>query len=299
MKKIQLLEHFEETNSAMYAGDVDEAIHLHFDLMMENYRRKPLFYKNLLKYDRYMVAVSLLSFYFTNSALPLSKVKSFCRERGYLSRNSLDSYFSFFFISGYMSVGSHSEDGRQREFKASEAAILEAKRIVKAYLLPSQIIQPDFRCLDGLSGSDDLLERYFNGFSQLLQADIMLDKLLPEAKWMINRDGGHLLMLALYTDALRNGMMGETYKASTYAELSFRLHVSKTHVIRMVKEGELLGYFKCHRNIVELRPAFITLVKKVMVICFATSRLSMELGDKRNIENCISAGVGILRNCRG
>ena len=96
MNKTDLLNYLKETSYAMTQSDMDEAILLHFELVMQSYRKKPFFYKTLLKYDRYMVALSLLNFSYEDSRVPLSKVKAFCQARGYLSRNSLDAYFSFF-----------------------------------------------------------------------------------------------------------------------------------------------------------------------------------------------------------
>lgn len=278
MKKTDLLKCLTEASSAMTQRDMDEAIRLHFDLVMENYRRKPLFYKNLLKYDRFMVALSLLSFNHQDGLVPLSKVKAFCQDRGYLSRNSLDSYISFFFITGYIKVRVHDEDSRQRVFNLTGTALYETTRMIKSYLLPSQLIAGYDDCFTCAWESDVMLRVFFRGFAKLLEADLMLDKLLPEAKWIMNRDGGHLPMLALYTDSIAKDSLQAGCKVSTYLELSSGLGVSKTHIIRMVKEGELHGYFKCHKHVVELLPAFIDLVRKTMAIYFSVVQLSVRLG---------------------
>ncbi len=49
MNKTDLLEYLKETSSEMTRDNIDEAVLLHFDLVMESYREKPSFYKNLLK----------------------------------------------------------------------------------------------------------------------------------------------------------------------------------------------------------------------------------------------------------
>lgn len=282
MNKSDLLKYVEETSLAMTLGEIDEAILLHFDLMMESYKLKPLFYKKLIKYDRFMVALTLLSFYFSDDRIPLSKVKAFCEKRGYSSRNSLDSYFSFFFITGYMHVRLHDDDARQRVFGPTKEATREAAKIAKSYLLPLQISAPHQACLWCERDLEDILPLFFSGFAKLLHADVLLDKLLPEAKWMLNRDGGHLPMLALYTDSLRRLSENPARKVSTYTELSSCLGVSNTHVIRMVKEGETHGYFKCSKHTVELLPPFISMVRKAMAINFAVTQISLELGIKHS-----------------
>ncbi len=278
MNTADLLECLKETSSEMTRGNIDEAILLHFDLIMESYREKPFFYKNLLKYDRFMVALSLLSFNYRDEQVPLSTVKAFCQTRGYMSRNSLDSYFSFLVVSGYMNTQLHVQDGRQRSFQPTEKTLCAATLLLKSYLLPSQMISLSDSWLPELGRSADLLRVYARGFARILESGFLLDKLLPEAKWILNRDGGHLPMLALYTDALRNGSLETGYKVSSYLEISSRLGVSKTHMQRMIKEGQLQGYFKCDKRFVELSPAFIDLIRRAMSIYFAITRVGMELG---------------------
>lgn len=262
----------------MKRADIDEAVLLHFDLIMESYREKPFFYKNLLKYDRFMVALSLLSFSYEDEQVPLSKVKDFCQRRGYMSRNSLDTYFSFLVLSGYMDVYIHVQDGRQRSFQPTDKALREATQLIKSCLLPAQIIFPYDSSLSELGRSPDLLRVFARGFSKILESDLLLDKILPEAKWILNRDGGHLPMLALYTDALRNGSLETGYNVSSYVQISSRLGVSKTHMQRMIKEGEMQGYFKYNKRLVELSPAFIELMRRAMSIYFSVSRVSVQLG---------------------
>lgn len=160
MNITDLLEYIKETSSEMTRADIDEAVLLHFDLIMESYREKPYFYKNLLKYDRFMVALSLLSFSYEDEKVPLSKVKDFCQRRGYMSRNSLDTYFSFLVLSGYMGVQIHVHDGRQRSFQPTDKTLCEATRLIKSCLLPAQMIFPYDSSLSGLGRSPNLL-RFF------------------------------------------------------------------------------------------------------------------------------------------
>ncbi|EIK59645.1 hypothetical protein NM213_05675 [Pseudomonas lactis] len=286
MNKTDLLEYLKETSSEMTRDNIDEAVLLHFDLVMESYREKPSFYKNLLKYDRFMVALSLLSFSYKDEKVPLSRVKAFCYERGYMSRNSLDSYCSFLSIAGYLDVRLHVQDGRQRSFRPTEKALSNTVQLIKSYLLPSQMISPYDSGLSVVGKNVDLLRVFFRGFAKILEGDFLLDKLLPEAKWILNRDGGHLPMLALYADALRTGSLETGYNVSSYVELSSRLGVSKTHMQRMIKEGQLQGYFKCDKRLVGLSPAFLELMRRAMSIYFAIARVSMELGvDESEVGN--------------
>ena len=266
MKRAELLVYLQNTIGDFYKREIDEAITLHLELMLDYYQRKPFFYKSLLKYDRFMVVMSLLAFHYRDPLTPLSQVREFCLGRGYLSRNSLDSYFSFFFITGYMHVSAHPDDARLRIYRPTQAAVDEAANVIKAYLLPGRFLLPYSSEPVETQDSTTLLRRFFAGLVQIIDADIMLDGLLPGAKWIMNKDGGHLPMLALFLDALKHRSANGGYKVSTYAELSSRLYVSRTHVMRMVREGEAKGYFHCSGNTVEMRPVFAEMVRHTMAI---------------------------------
>ena len=292
MTRAELLDCLQHTVGDFYKGEIDEAITLHLELMLDDYQRKPFFYKSLLKYDRFMVVLSLFAFHYRDPLTPLSQVREFCLRRGYLSRNSLESYFSFFIITGYMHVSVHPEDARLRIYRPTRFAVEEAARLIKAYLLPGCLLTPGGGAYGRANDAATLLRRFFTGLVQFLDADILLDSLLPGAKWIMNKDGGHLPMLALYLDALRHRPANGGYKVSTYAELSSRLYVSRTHVMRLVREGETKGYFRCCGNTVEMRPMFAELGRHTMAINFAVARVSMELGADVKETEVFKPGAG-------
>ncbi|MEK2609789.1 hypothetical protein WLF18_11810 [Pseudomonas shirazensis] len=293
MKRAELLDYLHLTISNFYRLDSDAALDKHLQLMLEQYRRKPFFFKSLLKYDRLMVVLSLLAFYFHDPMTPLSRVKAFCERRGYLTRNTLESYFSFFLISGYMHVSPHPDDARQRIYRPSKTAIDLATQLISAYLIPAQQLIPDAQPGQRTEPTA-FLRQYFSGFAHLLDADVLLDGLLPGAKWIMNRDGGHLPMLSLYLDARGFHSNDGGYKVSSYAELSSRLGVSTMHVARLVKEGESKGYFRTQGTLVEMRPAFAELVRHTMAIYFAVTRVSMELGSYALESEIPQPGAGCL-----
>ncbi|MGG5288372.1 hypothetical protein [Pseudomonas shirazensis] len=293
MKRAELLDYLHLTISNFYRLDSDTALDHHLQLMLEQYRRKPFFFKSLLKYDRLMVVLSLFAFYFHDPMTPLSRVKAFCEQRGYLTRNTLESYFSFFLISGYMHVSPHPDDARQRIYRPSKTAIDLATQLISAYLIPAQQLIPDAQPGQRTEPMA-FLRQYFSGFAHLLDADVLLDGLLPGAKWIMNRDGGHLPMLSLYLDARGFRSNDGGYKVSSYAELSSRLGVSTMHVARLVKEGESKGYFRTQGSLVEMRPAFAELVRHTMAIYFAVTRVSMELGSYALESEIPQPGAGCL-----
>lgn len=258
--------------------DIDARITCHYQLMEQHYKGRPFFYKSVLKYDRFLVVLSMLAHYYCNSFPSLSRVKEFCERRGYLSKNSLESYFSFFLISGYMDVGDHPEDRRLRVFKPSLRAMAETIKVLSAYYFPTMGLleaEDNERRLDSRT-----VQAYFKGFNKVLEANLTLDTLVPESRWLMNRDGGHMLMLAFFSDALKGPRTSAgSYKVSTYAQLSSRLSVSSTHLIRLVREGEKKGYFKACKSGLEITECFMTLVRRMMLVSFAITQVCIRLGE--------------------
>lgn len=279
MNRNDLLDYVNDVRCKIASCDMDNAILMHFDLMMGTYRQKPLFYKHILKHDRFMVAVALLSFSFENPEMPLSRVKEFCRNRDYMSGNSLDSLFSLFEITGFIDIFADDDDGRQRLYSPTATALSTAKNLIDAYTKPSEGMIPKEGTAERMKLPHDLVSYYCKGFSKVLEANVMFGHQRTDEIWIMNKDGGHLPMLALYVDNIRSPCSKADKKVATYNDLSSRLGVSHTHIIRIIKEGESRGYFKCNKHQVQLQPRFSELVHKVMASHFAIARVSMELGD--------------------
>lgn len=278
MTRAILLERFEAIKMGLSTLPIDDVIIQHLETMLDNYSRKPFFYKNLLKYDRLMVVLTLFSSYYADDAVPLSAVRDLCKARRYLSKNSLDAYFSFFIISGYMKISGHPDDRRLRAYEPSHLALLEAARVIDAYLLPSGWRDSGAGGGASLTMDEQRVARFFKGFAQLLEHDLTLEVHSPEARWMMNKDGGHLLMLAIHVDAQCAVTSPGGFKASSYARLSSRLGVSSMHMIRLVREGESAGYFRRCGPLVEVTPAFTHMVRNTVLNSMALMHLSMELG---------------------
>ncbi|KIQ06177.1 MULTISPECIES: hypothetical protein [Pseudomonas] len=283
MKHACIRERVDRITKQLLNSDIEAVINDHYDLMMARYKLNPLFYKTLFKSDRYMVALALLSKFYSTKGMTLSVVRSFCEERGYLSKNTLESYFSFFLITKRMTIITHPSNGRLRVYEPSAQALAETKAILDTHLLPlASLSMENLRFLT-TSNSSCRSEHFLRGFAQLLDARCTLDIIVPDAHWMLNRDGGYMLVLALYIDMSKNRNEQGGYKSSTYAALSSLLCVSSTHLMRLVREGETRGYFKNHKNIVEVTPKFESFVRTMMACTFAITLVSVELGEVQEL----------------
>ncbi|MBS7844590.1 hypothetical protein KFF47_17550 [Pseudomonas fluorescens] len=259
--------------------EFEVCIRTHYALLLEPYSKRPFFYKTALKFNRLMVSFALLSAYFSQAVPLLSKVKALCVARGFCSRNGLESIFLLFRALGFMKVAGHPDDSRLRVFSPSSQACREVRSMLACVVEPLAMLYPQNSLIRQLGELDDraFLAVYFKGFARMFEANVTLDQLLPECYWLVNRDAGHLLMLAIYNDACALDKTGAGFRSSSYLSLAEQLSVSKTHVIRLVREGADRGFFKIHsKTQLEVLPPFVVLVRRFMAYSFAISLHSLQ-----------------------
>jgi hypothetical protein len=260
--------------------EFEACVRNHYAMLLEPYSKRAFFYKTALKFNRLMVSFTLLSTYFSKPVPLLSEVKEFCVARRFCSKNSLESIFLLFRALGFMKVAGHPDDSRLRVFSPSSQACREIRVMLASLVEPLGVMCADEAVCRDLNALDDraYLARYFKGYSTLLTDSLTIDLLLPDCYWLVKRDAGHMLMLAIYNDACSLDSQGASFRSSSYLSIAEQLSVSKTHVIRLVQEGADRGYFKIHsKTILEVLPPFIHLVRRFMAYSFATCLLSLQL----------------------
>lgn len=263
--------------------DFESCIRAHYQVLLGPYSKRPFFYKSAMKYSRLMVSFALLSEYFSKPTALLCEVKAFCVARGYCSRNSLESIFLLFRALGFMVVDAHPEDSRFRVYAPSDEACREVRLMLTSITDSLALMCPEkdrFRTMRELDDRS-FLALYFKGFAHILADEMTVDVLLPDCYWLVKKDAGHLLMLAIYNDAFSPENDRLTFKSSSYLALAQQLSVSKTHIIRMVREGVAKGYFKVHaKKQLEVLPAFVCLVRRFMAFSFAVGLHAVERGER-------------------
>jgi hypothetical protein len=250
----------------------EQAIRMHYHALLEPYAKRPFFYKSALQFNRMMVSFSLLSHYFDNPEPLLSEVKEICVARKLFSPNSIESIFLVLKALGFIELRPHLTDARLRPFKPSSRACKEIRVMLASMIDPLAEMGTKAESIRQLSMLDDhgYLAVYFKGMSQILEQNLSVEYLLPECHWLVRREGGHLLMLAIYLDACVGADTASGFKSSSYLALANALFVSKMHIIRLVQEGVGKNFFKVHPNSeLEVLPAFVNVVRRFMSLSFA------------------------------
>lgn len=258
------------------------AIRMHFKILLKLYAKRPFFYKRALQFNRMLISLSLLSLYFDSHTPLLSEVKEFCVKRKLFSPNSLESFFLVLKALGFIEVGPHLTDARLRVCKPSSKACREVRVIVASMIDPLAEICVNRESLLKLSMLDDrsYLAVYFKSMSEILKNELSMEHLIPECHWLVNREGGHLLMLAIYLDACVDSNRASGFKASSYLVLAKSLSVSKMHIIRLVQEGVEKQFFRLHTNSeLEVLPAFVNVARRFMSLSFAMALQSVRTLD--------------------
>lgn len=258
----------------------EACVRIHYKMLLNTYSKRAFFYKTALKFNRLMVSFTLMSTHFSKPVSLLSEVKEFCVARGFCSRNSVESIFLLFRALGFMKVSAHPDDSRLRVFSPSAQACQELRMVLRSVVEPLELMGAGQDIFTGLEQLDDreYVSRYFKGYATLLVNELSIDLLLPDCYWLVKRDAGHMLMLAIYNDACPPHSQGASFRSSSYLSIAAQLSVSKTHVIRMVQEGAERGYFKIHsKTQLEVLPPFISLVRRFMAYSFATCLHSLQL----------------------
>ncbi|KPX70978.1 hypothetical protein [Pseudomonas syringae group genomosp. 3] len=258
----------------------ERSIESHYATLLKHYNKRPFFYKRALQFNRLLIAFSLLSHYFTSTTPLLSQVRDFCAERKLCSHNSIQSIFLSLRVLGFIDVTAHALDARLRVFKPTDKACKEVRAMIASVIDPLADMGADSDSVHTLSTLNDydFLAIYFRGFSELQKNNVTIDIVFPECHWLIKKEAGHMLILAIYLDARSSDIDGSGFKSSSYLTLGKQLSVSKTHVMRLIQEGVERGYFKAHpKNNLEVLPAFETMVRRFMSLSFAVGLHCMNL----------------------
>lgn len=247
-----------------------EAIIEHYTINDTIYKKQPLFYKTMLQESRFNIILSMCCFIFGNQAESVSEIKELCSRYRIASPNSVIAIITLLKTTGRIITWRCSEDRRKTRIAPTEKGLNELKRYMSGAFLPVNILYPAFNININLLDNDVLRAHFFRRAADYLFRGITFKKVLPEVGLFIEKDGGRMIMLYLYMQAIKNKTAHGAlinYSASTLAKEFF---VSRIHVNRIIRSAQEVGYLKDRGDgRMAIYPAFIELVENYAGLYFA------------------------------
>lgn len=248
----------------------DKAILEHYTINDAIYKKQPLFYKTMLQESRLNIILSMCCFIFGNQAESVSEIKALCSRYKIASPNSVIAIITILRTTGRIKTWRCTEDRRKTIIAPTKKGLDELKRYMSGAFMPVGILYPGFNINVDLLDNDVLRHNFFRRAAEYLFRGLIFRKILPEVELFIDKDGGRMIMLYLYLQAIKNKTAhGATidYSASTLAKEFF---VSRIHVNRIIKSAQKMGYLKDRGDgRMSIYPAFIELVENYAGLYFA------------------------------
>ncbi|KNC09353.1 hypothetical protein AC791_11895 [Klebsiella sp. RIT-PI-d] len=248
----------------------DKAILQHYTINDAIYKKQPLFYKTMLQESRLNIILSMCCFIFGNQAESVSEIKTLCSRYKIASPNSVIAIITILRTTGRIKTWRCTEDRRKIIIAPTKKGLDELKRYMSGAFMPVSILYPGFNISVDLLDNDVLRHNFFRRAAEYLFRGLIFRKILPEVELFIDKDGGRMIMLYLYLQAIKNKTAhGATidYSASTLAKEFF---VSRIHVNRIIKSAQKMGYLKDRGDgRMSIYPAFIELVENYAGLYFA------------------------------
>ncbi|CZX67829.1 Uncharacterised protein [Enterobacter hormaechei] len=183
------------------------------------------------------------------------------------------------------------EDRRKTKIAPTEKGLDELKRYMSGAFTPVSILYPTFNINVNLLDNDTLRHNFFRRAAEYLFRGLTFSKVLPEVGLFIDKDGGRMIMLYLYLQAIKNKTAYGAIIAYSASTLAKEFFVSRIHVNRIIKSAQEAGYLKDRGDgRMSIYPAFIELVENYAGLYFAyvTHYINVVPKERRHAVNMTS-----------
>ncbi len=267
LSRFQIQFHLEQSANEIRESVIfHPAIINHGVLLKDAYKKHPLFYKVIFRNSRFIICSSILSIYFTCPNARLKDIKEFFKGKDIVSENSLDSFLLFLRVGRRLEVSRIAQDRRQLYFKPTESALRETHALISSVARPYQMIFPDIPVAELLE-LPDFIPVFFGAYGQLMIKEIYLIDLVPQAALFISKDAGHMVLLMLLTESIKQNSHMLLLSSATIAKFCA---VSRAHINRMLLAAEKCGLLVTTNNVmIELNSSFFIMVERYFSLYFA------------------------------
>lgn len=247
-----------------------QAIKEHYTINDQIYKQQPLFYKTVLQESRFNIVLSVCCFVFGNQASSVSEIKQLCERYQIASPNSVIALITLLKTSGRINTWRSEEDRRKVLIAPTKKGLDELKRYMAGAFLPVTILYPAQNISADLLDNDNFRYAFFRRAAEYLFRGITFRKIFPEIGLFIDKDGGRMIALHLYLQAVQQrGPRGAVidYAPGALAKAFF---VSRIHVSRIIKAAEAAGYLRERKDgLLDIYPSFMQLVENYVGLYLA------------------------------
>ena len=246
------------------------AIKAHYAIQYNIYTQQPLFYKTILQESRFNIVLSICCFVFGNQASSVSEIKTLCDRYKIASPNSVIALITLLKTSGRITTWRSRDDRRKVLIAPTQKGLDELKQYMAGAFEPISILYPAYNISLDLLDNDNRRHGFFRRAAEYLFRGVTFSKIFPEIGLFIEKDGGRMIALHLYLQAVeQRGSRGAVieYSASALAKTFF---VSRIHVSRLIRAAEDAGYLKVRKDgLLDIYPSFMRLVENYVGLYLA------------------------------
>ena len=173
------------------------------------------------------------------SGLTPGRFKAFCVRTGMCSEGRAAAILAFMRLTGHLEAGTHPADRRITRLRPSAKLLATTRSRIRAQSAAVAMICPAVaHGLDRLDRPDFEREMYVEFLRRFTSARRVVDQ-VPELRLFTERDVGVLILYALMlgADPLEPFPTGKPVPLSI-AALARQFNVSRTHVLRLIRDGE-------------------------------------------------------------
>ncbi|WP_413528201.1 hypothetical protein [Rahnella inusitata] len=247
--------------------DIEAVMQKHYKLLFRLYLTKPLYFKVIFKANRFIIGSAIMAYFFTTEKPTLRHVKDFCKKTGLISDNTIDSFLLFIRVGGRMDVKKDPQDKRKLNYQVTSKALDETRALINTMMIPYGMLYPDFD-VSGCLKMENFMADYFHKYAEITLNQVYLFDMVPDCKEFIFRDAGHMLLMDLYIESIRQQTAVIEYN---YLKASLKCGVSRSHIKRCLKAAEVGGLLTLDtpNNTIILHLTFMQMVLNYFAVYMA------------------------------
>ena len=178
----------------------------------------------------------------SRSGLTPGRFKAFCVDNRVCSEGRAAAVIAFLRLSGYLEAETHPADRRITRLRPSDKLAEMVRMRLRSQIEVASILCPEIAPSAGFLADPDFARAFHCGLLGQFNAGMRLLANAPSVRLFAERDVGVLVLFALMLDAdPSQALPPEGPMPLSIAALARRFRVSRTHILRLIRDAEAAG----------------------------------------------------------